>query len=68
MFSGQGFDRHLFALRKIAERNSRDLPSIYTNPSYELINRNILSTSTLSSDQVYVGAFGPVVPDGYGIA
>ncbi|XP_059611448.1 carnitine O-palmitoyltransferase 2, mitochondrial [Phlebotomus argentipes] len=60
---GQGFDRHLFALRRIAEEES----ALYKDTAYKLINHNILSTSTLSSPALEVGGFGPVVADGYGI-
>ncbi|CAL8077711.1 unnamed protein product [Orchesella dallaii] len=65
---GQGFDRHLFAMKKIALTANAYLPDIFKDESYALINYNILSTSTLSSPAVRVGAFGPVVKDGLGIA
>ncbi|KAK3908474.1 Carnitine O-palmitoyltransferase 2, mitochondrial [Frankliniella fusca] len=64
---GQGFDRHLFGLRKLAEKRGGTLPEIYQDPAYATINHNILSTSTLSSDVVALGGFGPVVKDGLGI-
>lgn len=63
---GQGFDRHLFALRLLAEKNGLSL-DIFTDPAYDSINKNILSTSTLTSDLVYLGGFGPVVQNGYGV-
>ncbi|CAB3375686.1 Hypothetical predicted protein [Cloeon dipterum] len=63
---GQGFDRHLFGLRRLAEQKGA-LPAIFSDPAYAAINHNILSTSTLSSDIVMAGAFGPVVKDGLGI-
>ncbi|XP_008217123.1 carnitine O-palmitoyltransferase 2, mitochondrial isoform X1 [Nasonia vitripennis] len=63
---GQGFDRHLFALRKLAEKSGKN-PEIFQDPGYAMINHNILSTSTLSSPVVIAGGFGPVVDDGYGI-
>ncbi|XP_047103085.1 carnitine O-palmitoyltransferase 2, mitochondrial [Schistocerca piceifrons] len=63
---GQGFDRHLFALRRLAE-NKGHVPSVFADEAYQKINKNILSTSTLSSDIVMAGAFGPVVKNGYGI-
>ncbi|KAJ8869554.1 hypothetical protein PR048_028545 [Dryococelus australis] len=65
---GQGFDRHLFALRILAEKNGGDLPALYTDPAFKSINYNILSTSTLSSKAVMAGGFGPVVKDGFGVA
>ncbi|KAG7228945.1 hypothetical protein INR49_008723 [Caranx melampygus] len=46
---GQGFDRHLFAMRYLAKSNGQDLHSLYTDPAYTAINHNILSTSTLTS-------------------
>ena len=66
MFSGQGFDRHLFGLRHIAESSGK-VPKIYQDPSYTRLNHIILSTSTLSSPSVLLGGFAPVVPDGLGI-
>jgi carnitine O-palmitoyltransferase 2 len=66
LFVGQGFDRHLFGLRRLAELKGQ-VPSIFKDPAYAAINHNILSTSTLSSDIVMAGAFGPVVKDGLGI-
>uniref|UniRef100_A0A8C6BUE4 Carnitine O-palmitoyltransferase 2, mitochondrial n=1 Tax=Monodon monoceros TaxID=40151 RepID=A0A8C6BUE4_MONMO len=66
--SGQGFDRHLFALRYLGAARGIDLPELYLDPAYRQINHNILSTSTLSSPAVNIGGFAPVVPDGFGIA
>ncbi|XP_039984001.1 carnitine O-palmitoyltransferase 2, mitochondrial [Xiphias gladius] len=64
---GQGFDRHLFALRYLANSKGQALHSLYTDPSYAAINHNILSTSTLTSPAVNLGGFAPVVPDGFGV-
>uniref|UniRef100_A0A1A9W083 Choline/carnitine acyltransferase domain-containing protein n=1 Tax=Glossina brevipalpis TaxID=37001 RepID=A0A1A9W083_9MUSC len=64
---GQGFDRHLFALRHTAEINDRPLPQLYNSEAYKRINYNIISTSTLGSEALLLGAFGPVVRDGLGI-
>lgn len=64
---GQGFDRHLFALRYLAAAKGIALPELYLDPAYRQINHNILSTSTLSSSTVNIGGFAPVVPDGFGI-
>lgn len=67
MSPGQGFDRHLFALRYLAASKGRALPGLYTDPAYSAINHNILSTSTLTSPAVSLGGFAPVVPDGFGV-
>ncbi|KAM4549279.1 carnitine O-palmitoyltransferase 2, mitochondrial [Odontesthes bonariensis] len=64
---GQGFDRHLFALRYLAHSKGQALHSLYTDPAYAAINHNILSTSTLTSPAVSLGGFAPVVPDGFGV-
>lgn len=64
---GQGFDRHLFALRYLAKSKGRSLHGLYADPAYGAINHNILSTSTLTSPAVNLGGFAPVVPDGFGV-
>ncbi|XP_003216432.2 carnitine O-palmitoyltransferase 2, mitochondrial isoform X1 [Anolis carolinensis] len=64
---GQGFDRHLFALKYLVQRRGGRIPDIYNDPAYKNINHIIVSTSTLSSAAVHYGGFGPVVPDGFGV-
>ncbi|CAG0892441.1 unnamed protein product [Cyprideis torosa] len=59
---GQGFDRHLFALKHLAPENP-----LFSSPGYLKMNHIIISTSTLSSPAVLSGGFAPVVPDGFGI-
>ncbi|CAH1153589.1 unnamed protein product [Phaedon cochleariae] len=63
---GQGFDRHLFALKKFAEKTNT-VCNIFDDPDFALINHIILSTSTLSSPAIYAGGFGPVVREGLGV-
>ncbi|KAM9832338.1 carnitine O-palmitoyltransferase 2, mitochondrial [Neosynchiropus ocellatus] len=64
---GQGFDRHLFALKYLANSKQQPLHGLYADPAYTAINHNILSTSTLTSPAVSLGGFAPVVPDGFGV-
>ncbi|XP_063860415.1 carnitine O-palmitoyltransferase 2, mitochondrial-like isoform X5 [Scylla paramamosain] len=64
---GQGFDRHLFALRKLAEASGSPMPDIFTDPAYAKINHIIISTSTLPSDEIGFGGFAPVVRNGLGV-
>lgn len=64
---GQGFDRHLFGLKYMAQQNNIPLDPIFESDAYRKLNYNILSTSSLSSDGLLAGSFGPVVRDGYGI-
>jgi len=64
---GQGFDRHLFALKYHAEnRKKLQLPEFYSSSAYRFINHNTLSTSTLAYPNIMTGGFAPVVPDGFG--
>lgn len=64
---GQGFDRHLFGLKHMAEMHKFNIDQIYHSDAYHKLNYNVLSTSSLSSDGLLAGSFGPVVSDGYGI-
>ena len=48
-------DRHLFALRKLAEAEG-DAPPLFTGAAMAKLNKIILSTSTLSSDALENGA------------
>ncbi|KAM4721091.1 carnitine O-palmitoyltransferase 2, mitochondrial [Rhinophrynus dorsalis] len=64
---GQGFDRHLFALKYLSASKGLPMPEIYQDPSYIRLNHNVLSTSTLTSPAVQLGGFAPVVPDGFGV-
>ena len=59
---GQGWDRHLFALRQL----NPDLP-IFQDPAYAHVNKNVISTSTLASTNMISGGFCPVVPNGFGL-
>ncbi|XP_041988036.1 carnitine O-palmitoyltransferase 2, mitochondrial [Aricia agestis] len=65
---GQGFDRHLFALMKIAEDHNLPRPELFDSYAYKYLNKSILSTSTLSSPNMMGGGFGPVTKEGFGIA
>ncbi|CAC5425186.1 CPT2 [Mytilus coruscus] len=63
---GNGFDRHLFALRNLAEKNGMKT-EMFSDPNYTKINHIILSTSTVASPSINIGGFAPVVRDGYGV-
>jgi hypothetical protein len=48
--TGKGMDRHLFALLDLAKKSgSGNIPKIFQDKAYSVINHNILSTSTLTS-------------------
>ena len=61
-----GFDRHLFAMRHLSTEQG-NTPELFSDPIYQRMNHYVLSTSTLQSDAMRAGCFGPVVPDGYGL-
>lgn len=64
---GQGFDRHLFALKYHAEaRKQIPTPEFYKSNAYKFLNHNVLSTSTLAYPNILTGGFAPVVSDGFG--
>ena len=49
-FTGQGWDRHLFALKNVhltEYGDSKPLPDVFTDEAYQNINQNKISTSTL---------------------
>lgn len=64
---GQGFDRHLFALKIMSEKYRIPLDPIYEHEAYKKLNCNILSSSTLSAPGLLAGGFGAVERNGYGI-
>ena len=63
---GKGMDRHLFALRKLAEAEGEVHP-LFAGAAMTKLGKIILSTSTLSSDALENGGFGPVNDECYAI-
>ncbi|VDN32678.1 unnamed protein product [Gongylonema pulchrum] len=41
---------------------------LFNSDVYQYMNQFVISTSTLATETVVLGGFGPVVPDGFGIA
>ncbi|CAJ0603042.1 unnamed protein product [Cylicocyclus nassatus] len=64
---GQGFDRHLLGLKITAERLGKPMPALFEDPGFNRMSHFVLSTSTLSTNTIVFGGFGPVVEDGLGI-
>lgn len=61
---GKGIDRHLFALKAIAPKGT----ALFDDPTYATLAGNELSTTTLTVDSVRQSSFGPVHPEGFGVA
>nr|XP_008201281.1 PREDICTED: choline O-acetyltransferase [Tribolium castaneum] len=67
---GQGIDIHLLGLREAARETSptaaHPLPDIFTDYTYKLANKFLLSTSQVATSTDSFMGYGPVEPDGYG--
>lgn len=64
---GHGWDRHVFGLRDQAKKHGFKEHPVFATESFKGLFQFPLSTSTLNSDAVSLGAFGPVTEGGYGI-
>lgn len=64
---GQGFDRHMFALKNMALQNNQALHAVYEDPVFQKNNKFTLSTSTLHGEAFIAGGFAPVIEDGFGL-
>ena len=64
---GKGVDRHLFALKCIANKHELPVPEFFRSEAWRKLNHTILSTSNCGNPSLAQFGFGPVVPDGYGI-
>ena len=68
---GLGLDRHLFALKCIAERRCSEtgdrMPRFFKSEAWRTLNHTILSTSNCGNPALRLFGFGPVVNDGFGI-
>ena len=67
--SGQGVDRHLFAMLSLAAELDDPAASapIFTDPAWTRFNTSVLSTSNVNSAALAVLGFGAVCPQGYGL-
>ena len=64
---GQGFDRHLYALKSLAKEEG-DIPALFKDPAYYKIRNFVLYPSTISSEALSFGVFGPLFSEGFTIA
>lgn len=67
---GEGIDLHLSGLREAAKDTSptaaHPLPKIFTDESYRIFNKFLLSTSQVLTAGDSIMGYGPVEPNGYG--
>lgn len=64
---GKGVDRHLYALKCIAEMKGASVPNFFSSDAWIALNHTVLSTSNCGNPALKLFGFGPVVPDGFGI-
>jgi carnitine O-acetyltransferase len=79
--SGNGFDRHLYALNCITKQLLQEegkggssklpeldgqIPEIFRDKGYATINHTVLSTSNCGNPCLRLFGFGPVAADGFG--
>ena len=65
--NGKGVDRHLYALKCIAEKKGLTVPPFFQSKAWEALNHTVLSTSNCGNPALRLFGFGPVVNDGFGI-
>ena len=58
---GEGVDRHLFALKCIAEKNDLPIPEFFKSECWKKLNHTVLSTSNCGNPSLALFGFGPVV-------
>nr|XP_030871256.2 choline O-acetyltransferase [Gorilla gorilla gorilla] len=64
--TGMAIDNHLLALRELARAMCKELPEMFTDETYLMSNRFVLSTSQVPTTMEMFCCYGPVVPNGYG--
>ena len=57
--NGKGVDRHLFALKCIAEMENLPLPKFFASKPWKTLNHTILSTSNCGNPSLRMFGFGP---------
>ena len=62
-----GVDRHLFALKRTAEVDGMELPTLFKDSLFNRSSTWILSTSNVSDPNIELFGFGAVAASGYGI-
>ncbi|MBW00590.1 Choline O-acetyltransferase, partial [Eschrichtius robustus] len=64
--TGMAIDNHLLGLRELAREVCKELPEMFTDETYLMSNRFVLSTSQVPTTMEMFCCYGPVVPNGYG--
>ncbi|KAI4555379.1 hypothetical protein MJG53_019069 [Ovis ammon polii x Ovis aries] len=62
--TGMAIDNHLLGLRELARETCEELPEMFTDETYLMSNRFVLSTSQVPTTMEMFCCYGPVVPNG----
>ena len=65
--TGRGVDRHLYALKCIAEQNGLPLPAFFDSEPWHMLNHTVLFAANCGNPSLRLFGLSPVVPDGFGI-
>jgi carnitine O-acetyltransferase len=65
--AGRGVDRHLYALKCMAQRNGLQVPNLFESEPWHMLNHSILLAANCGNPSLRLFGISPVVPDGYGI-
>lgn len=65
--SGNGCERHLYALKCMAQRDNLPVPAFFATEAWRALNHTKISTSNCGNPSLRLFGFGPVVSDGFGI-
>jgi len=65
--AGAWYDRHLYALKCIAEQRGEHVPELFQDNGWLLLHHDVMSTSNCGNPALRLFGFGPVVADGFGL-
>jgi len=71
--SGQGHDRHLYAMKCLVGQLEaqgkwdKGMPKLFEDAGYATLNHTVISTSNCGNPCLRLFGFGPVAPDGFGL-
>ncbi len=65
--AGRGVDRHLYALKCIAERHHLSLPEFFQSEPWNMLNHSVIMAANCGNPSLRLYGIAPIVPDGFGI-
>ena len=65
--AGRGVDRHLYALKRMAERHGQALPKFFHSEPWQMLNHTVILAANCGNPALRLFGMSPIVPDGFGI-